>query len=70
MSKETSEDQKIVRRALTGLSLHLACLDYMQTDEVPALLSMPYHLDQSRSLILPQRSDLLGHIPVVGNRSG
>lgn len=69
MSKETSEDQKIVRRALTGLSLHLACLDYTQTDEVPALLSMPYHLDQSRSLVLPQRSDLLGHIPVVGNRS-
>ena len=32
-------------------------------NEVPALLSMPHHLDQLRSLTWPQRSDLLQPTP-------
>lgn len=50
--------------ASAGLALYMACLDYMLINEVPALLSMLNHLDQPRSLILPQRSDLLGPTPI------
>lgn len=46
--------------ALAGLSLYLACLDYMLIDAIPALLSMAHHPDQLRSPILPQRRDQLG----------
>lgn len=46
------------------MSLYLACPDYMLTDEgrswSPLHASPP---DQLRSLILPQKSDLLGPIP-------